>query len=104
MHYDEDGDPVGRQSFEDAVIEAAAVKLLADTKESKHALKERVERIRDEELRAAIAGDVRAAMDLPIQRTSPWGEKKGAASRSSPPSRRSRSGTSCRTCDRTCSR
>lgn len=79
MHYDEDGDPVGRQSFEDAVIEAAAVKLLADTKEARQALKERVQRIRDEELRAAIAGEVRAAMDLPIQRTSHWGETKGEA-------------------------
>lgn len=51
MLYDEDGDPTGRQTFEDAVIEAAAAKLLADTKESRHALKERVARIRDEELR-----------------------------------------------------
>lgn len=79
MRYDEDGDPAGRQSFEDAVIEAAAAKLLGDAKELRQALKERVQRIRDEELRAAIAGEVRAAMDLPIQRTSQWGEAKGEA-------------------------
>lgn len=77
MRYDEEGDPAGRQSFEDAVIEAAAAKLLSDNKETRHALKERVQRIRDEELRAAIASEVRAAMDLPIQRTSQWGEAKG---------------------------
>lgn len=77
MRYDEDGDPAGRQSFEAAVIEAAAAKLLADSKETRQALKERVHRIRDEELRAAIAEQVRAAMDLPIQRTTQWGEAKG---------------------------
>lgn len=77
MRYDEDGEPASRQSFEDAVIEAAAEKLLADTKEARHALKERVQRIRDEELRSAIAAEVRAAMDLPIQKTSQWGEAKG---------------------------
>lgn len=77
MTYDEDGDPVGRATFQDAVIEAAAAKLLGDGKESERALKERVERIRDEELRAAIGAEVRSAMDLPIQRTSQWGETKG---------------------------
>lgn len=77
MHYDEDGDPVGRQSFEEAVIEAAAVKMLADSKEARHDLRERVSRIRDEELRAALGAEVQAAMDLPIQRTSHWGETEG---------------------------
>lgn len=79
MRYDEDGDPAGRQTFEDAVIEAAAAHLLADSKETRQSLRDRVARIRDEELRAAIAGEVRAAMDLPIQKTSEWGEPKGEA-------------------------
>lgn len=77
MRYDVDGDPVGRQSFEDAVIEAAAAKMLADTTETRRELRERVARIRDEEIRSAIAKQVRDAMDQPVQKTSQWGEPQG---------------------------
>ena len=75
-HYDEDGDLVGGVTLANTVVQ----KLVAQaTLEPYHAdLKHRVETIRDEEIRKAVAPSIAAALDTPFRRTNSYGEPQGA--------------------------
>jgi len=76
-----DGDPVDvRSLMRAAVVEAAATKLMAGfDHEELHELRQEVQRVRSDMVRERLAAEVAAAMDLPVQRTTRWGEKKGEA-------------------------
>lgn len=74
-HYDEDGDLIGGATLAAAVVQ----KLVAQAaREDYHSdLKYRVETIRDEEIRKAVAPMIQAAIDTPFRRTNAYGEAKG---------------------------
>jgi len=74
-----DGDPVDvRSLMRAAVVEAAATQLMAGFDyEELHELRQEVQRVRSDMVRERLAAEVAAAMDLPVQRTTRWGEKKG---------------------------
>jgi predicted component of type VI protein secretion system len=75
--YDSEGDPMGPTTFRQEVVEAAARMLRADAADSRRALGERVKEIRDDEIRAQVAAEVRAVLAEPIQRTTKWNEPQG---------------------------
>jgi hypothetical protein len=74
-----DGDPKAlRDAMRTAVVEVAAAKLVAEFDHGAlHEMRQEAHRLRSEAVRAAIADQVTAAMALPIQRTTQWGEKLG---------------------------
>jgi hypothetical protein len=74
-----DGDPKDlRTAMRDAVVEAAASKLVAGfDHEELHEMRQEVQRVRSELVRERLLAEVDAAMDLPVQRTTRWGEKQG---------------------------
>lgn len=74
-----DGDPVDvRSLMRQAVVEAAATKLLAGLDhEELHEMRQEVQRVRSKLVRERLAAEVDAAMALPVQRTTRWGEKQG---------------------------
>lgn len=76
-----DGDPVDvRTLMRTAVVEAAAAKLVAGFNyEELHEMRQEVQRVRSEMVRERLAVEVAAAMDLPVQRTTRWGETQGEA-------------------------
>lgn len=78
---DYDGDPVDvRTAMRNAVVEAAATKLVAGfNHEELHELRQEVQRVRSELVRGRLADEVNLAFDLPIQRMTQWGEKRGEA-------------------------
>lgn len=74
-HYDEDGDLVGGATLAGAVVQ----KLVAQAaREPYHSdLTNRVQTIRDEEIRAAVAPAIEAALSTPFRRSNGYGEPKG---------------------------
>lgn len=74
-----DGDPKAlRDTMRAAVVQAAAAKLVAGfDHEELHEMRQEVTRLRSDAVRAAIADQVIAAMDQPIQQTTKWGDKIG---------------------------
>ena len=76
---DLDGDPVNiRTAMRNAVVAAAAEKLVAGfDSDTLHEMREEVHRVRSELVRERLVVEVDAAMDLPIQRTTKWGDRIG---------------------------
>lgn len=74
-HYDEDGDRVGKGILADLVVERL-VKQFAKS-DVYGDLVERVRKIRDEEIRTALAPLLAEALSKPIHPTNQWGEKTG---------------------------
>jgi len=74
-----DGDPVDvRTLMRTAVVDAAASKLIAGFNyEELHELRQEVHRVRNELVRERLVQEINAAFELPIQRTTQWGEKRG---------------------------
>lgn len=74
-----DGDPVDvRTAMRQAVIEAAATKLVAGfDHEELHEMRSEVRTMRNQLVRERLAEEVAAAFAEPVQRTSQWGEKRG---------------------------
>jgi hypothetical protein len=74
-----DGDPVDvRTLMRRAVVDQAARRLVAGFDHDElHEMRQEMQRVRSELVRERLAAEVAAAMDLPVQRTSRWGEKKG---------------------------
>lgn len=74
-----DGDPVDlRTAMRKAVVAAAADKLVAGfDADTLHEMREEIHRVRNELVRERLVIEVTAAMELPIQRTTRWGEKIG---------------------------
>lgn len=76
---DLDGDPVNiRTAMRNAVVAAAAEKLVAGfDADTLHEMRQEVHRVRSELVRERLVAEVTAAMDLPIQRTTRWGDPTG---------------------------
>jgi Asp-tRNA(Asn)/Glu-tRNA(Gln) amidotransferase B subunit len=74
-----DGDPVNvRTAMRDAVIQAAATKLIAGFDyEELHEMRQEVQRVRSDLVRERLLVEVEAAFNEPVQRTTSWGEKLG---------------------------
>lgn len=80
LGYDEDGEPVQEATtVEDVVLGLAANKLLASSvkAEASSFLRQRVESIRDEEIRAQIRPLITEALTKSLQPTGAYGEPKG---------------------------
>jgi hypothetical protein len=74
--YDEDGDPAGRNTLTDAIIDEAARKLvnsLVSQREVTDKMNQKINEMIDER----VAGMVEAAFEQPVQRTTRWGERQG---------------------------
>lgn len=74
--YDEDGDPDGENSIADAIVEAAASKLILQgsmRREVDNRLQEKI----NTEIDGLVRERVESMFDESIQRTTPWGEKRG---------------------------
>jgi hypothetical protein len=67
----------GQPSIQELVIDAAAAKLLASVEDITRDFRQRYQAILHEELRAAVAEQVRIAMRMPIQKSTPWSEAVG---------------------------
>lgn len=74
-YYDEDGDLIGGKSVADAVV----AKLVAQATKGDYSssLKQRVQEIRDEEIRCRIAATVDGALAEPINLTNSYGQRTG---------------------------
>jgi hypothetical protein len=74
-----DGEPVDlRAVMRDAVIEAAAAKLIGSfDHDERYEMRQEVQRARNELVRERLVEEVAAAMSEPVQRTTQWGEKRG---------------------------
>jgi len=80
---DEDGPRYGPMSLYDAIICEAAHRLVEDAKkdglkEDYRSLTEHVRQLRDEEIRAAVAPEIEAALSKPLRKTNQYGEATGA--------------------------
>jgi hypothetical protein len=73
--YDEDGDRIGGSTLASAVV----AKLVTQASKGSYydGLKERVEKIRDEEIRSQIAADVERALAEPLHLTNGYGQRTG---------------------------
>lgn len=74
-HYDEDGDRIGGFTLAGAVVQKLVKQ--AAREEYHQELKRRVETIRDEEIRKAVAPMIAEAITTPFRRTNAYGEAKG---------------------------
>jgi hypothetical protein len=74
FHYDEDGDRVGNKSLEDAIVQAAANKLLSGME---YPLRSQIDDYLKSVAKEHIAGIVNGVLSEPIQRREQWGDKKG---------------------------
>lgn len=76
--YDEDGNPVGPgATLQDLIIEAAVDRLIPSVRDTRAALKERVDKKFTEQVEGRVEELVAEAIDAPIQRMTSWGDAKG---------------------------
>src|ERR1041384_4163370 len=74
FEYDSDGEPIGKKDFRGEVAQIAANVLLQELRAGiVKDVREKVSEIIESEVRVTVA----RAMEGPIQKTSPWGEKQG---------------------------
>lgn len=74
FHYDEDGDPVGNRTIEDAIVQSAAGLIVSQTKRD---LRKEILKAVSEQVNELVKAEVAAVIAQPIQPTSPWGEAQG---------------------------
>lgn len=76
--YDEDGDPVGKATLQDAVIQEAARQVVADIdREARQEIGRVTREVVSAQVNALVVEHVQQVMSQPIQRTTGWGEKQG---------------------------
>lgn len=77
VRYDSDGDPYtdGKSTVADKVAEQIKDAVVESPEYT--SLRERVTRIREEEIRAAVQPLIAEALERPIKRTNTWGEATG---------------------------
>lgn len=77
VRYDSDGDPYtdGKSTVGDKVAELVKDAVVKSPEYT--SLRERVTRIREEEIREAVKPLIQQALQRPIQRTNSWGESTG---------------------------
>lgn len=79
--FDEDGDAytTGERRLGDAIVLQLVERIVRDNAYG-NAIRDRVQRIRDEEIRAAVQPIIADAVAAPVQKTNSYGEPIGAAS------------------------
>lgn len=75
--YDEDGEPTGNTTLQELIIEAAADKLMDTDYNVRSELREKVMQRYSQRINEKVEALITEAFELPIQRTTGWGEKKG---------------------------
>lgn len=78
VDFDEDGDAVST-GRENTVADLVAAQIVRQVVQDARypSLVDQVTRIRDEEIRAAVKPAIEQAINRPIKRTNPWGERNG---------------------------
>lgn len=78
--FDDDGDAytTGERRLGDAIVLQLVERVVRDNAYG-NAIRERVQRIRDEEIRAAVQPIIAEAVAAPVQKTNSYGEPMGAA-------------------------
>lgn len=74
FHYDLDGDPIGRKTLEDAVVEAAAARLAQTMRTD---ITKVINKAVTEQVQDLVRSRVEEVMAQPIRRTTAWGESEG---------------------------
>lgn len=74
---DHEGEPYGSKSLTDLIVDAAVRQLVGDERDLRSQIKEKVDQAITKRIKEQVEGLVSEAFDAPIQRTTPWGERKG---------------------------
>lgn len=75
--YNPEGEPIGRATLQDRVIEAAAHYLIQSDRDMRLEVQQKVAQVIEEQATEKVAELVAEVLAGPIQRTSPWGEARG---------------------------
>lgn len=74
---DYDGEPTGGKTLQDLIVEAAVDRLLGSDWELRNDMREKISREYKLKITERVEKLIEEAFNEPIQKTTPWGERKG---------------------------